>query len=115
MFPGKKITGIFQPHLFSRTRDMADEFAQSLSLLDELILLEIYPARELPIPGINSEMILQKVGAIKKSLCMKKDLVAFIESQPVPEVLITMGAGDIDSYVGPIKNVLLRKLSLLTV
>jgi UDP-N-acetylmuramate--alanine ligase len=110
MFPGKKITGIFQPHLYTRTRDMANEFARSLSLLDELILLEIYPAREQPIPGVNSEMILEKVGNIKKKLCAKKDLISFIESQPAPEVLITMGAGDIDTYVEPIKNTLLKKL-----
>ena len=110
MFPGKKITGIFQPHLYTRTRDMANEFARSLSLLDELILLEIYPAREMPIPGVNSEMILEKVGNIKKQLCLKKDLISFIESHPLPEVLITMGAGDIDTFVEPIKNTLLKKL-----
>jgi len=111
MYPGKKITGIFQPHLYTRTRDFADEFAKSLSLLDELILLDIYPAREAPIPGVDSEVILQKVSIKNKRLCLKKDLIDFIESQPVPEVLITMGAGDIDNYVEPIRDILLKKLS----
>jgi UDP-N-acetylmuramate--alanine ligase len=111
MFPGKKVTGIFQPHLYSRTRDLADEFAQSLSLLDELILLDIYPAREEPIPGVSSEIIFQKVAITKKHLCQKNDLIKFIGSQPLPEVLITMGAGDIDNYVEPIKNILLKKLN----
>jgi UDP-N-acetylmuramate--alanine ligase len=111
MYPGKKITGIFQPHLYTRTRDFANEFAKSLSLLDELILLEIYPAREAPIPGVDSELILNKVNIEKKHLCMKKDLIHFIESQPLPEVLITMGAGDIDNFVEPIRNILLQKMS----
>lgn len=110
MFPGKKVTGIFQPHLYSRTSDLADEFAQSLSLLDELILLDIYPAREKPIPGVTSEMVLQKVTIKDKHICAKKDLVQMVEHMPMPEVLVTMGAGDIDTFVAPIAQVLFRRL-----
>ncbi len=107
MYPGKKITGIFQPHLFSRTRDFADEFAKSLDLLDECILMEIYPARELPIEGVNSKMLLDKMKSINKSICQKKDLVEEISKKKL-EVLITLGAGDIDTFVEPIKNKLLK-------
>jgi UDP-N-acetylmuramate--alanine ligase len=110
MFPGKKITGIFQPHLYSRTNDLADEFAQSLSLLDELVLLDIYPAREKPIPGVSSEMVIKKVTTPEKHLCLKKDLISFMKKLPMPEVLVTMGAGDIDTFVEPIKQVLLTRL-----
>ena len=110
MFPGKKVTGIFQPHLYSRTNDLASEFAQSLNLLDELILLDIYPAREKPIPGVTSEMVIQKVGIKDKHLCTKSNLVQMVENMPLPEVLVTMGAGDIDTFVEPIKQVLLKKL-----
>jgi UDP-N-acetylmuramate--alanine ligase len=110
MYPGKKITGIFQPHLYSRTRDFADDFARSLDLLDECILMEIYPARELPIEGVNSEMLLDKMKLVNKSLYQKKDLVKEVSSRKV-EVLLTMGAGDIDTFVEPIKNELMSKLS----
>jgi UDP-N-acetylmuramate--alanine ligase len=110
MFPGKKVTGIFQPHLYSRTNDFADDFAKSLSLLDELILLEIYPAREKPIPGVTSEMILQKVTTEKKHLCNKNNLVEFLSTLPLPQVILTMGAGDIDSLVEPVKEILMKKL-----
>lgn len=103
MYPGKKITGIFQPHLFSRTRDFADDFARSLDLLDECILMEIYPARELPIDGVNSQMLLDKMKSTNKSICQKADLVAEIGKRKI-EVLMTMGAGDIDTFVEPIKN-----------
>jgi UDP-N-acetylmuramate--alanine ligase len=109
MYPGRKLTGIFQPHLYSRTIDLADEFAQSLSLLDELILLEIYPARELPIPGVTSEMVLKKVTIANKQVCLKKDLTSFVESMPMPEVIITMGAGDIDTFIEPIRQILLKR------
>jgi UDP-N-acetylmuramate--alanine ligase len=108
MYPGKKITGIFQPHLFSRTRDFADEFAKSLDLLDECILMEIYPARELPIEGVTSEMLLGKMKKNDKSICQKKDLVEEIGKRNI-EVLLTMGAGDIDTFLEPIKNKLLQK------
>lgn len=101
LFPGKKITGVFQPHLYSRTRDFAEEFSKSLSLLDKLILLDIYPARELPIEGVNSEMVFNKVETNDKVLCSLKTLMSKI-SEEKPEVLITMGAGNIDEYVEPI-------------
>ena len=111
MFPGKKVTGIFQPHLYSRTRDFAGDFAQSLGLLDEMILLDIYPAREKPIPGVTSDIIFREVNTPKKYLCTKKELIELLDKLPVPEVLITMGAGDIDTFVEPIKKLLLKKVS----
>lgn len=103
MYPGKKITGIFQPHLFSRTRDFADDFARSLDLLDECILMEIYPARELPIEGVSSQMLLNKMKSANKSICQKTDLIEEVSKREI-EVLMTMGAGDIDTFVESIKN-----------
>lgn len=103
LFPNKKVTGIFQPHLFTRTRDFADAFASSLDLLDECILLPIYPARELPIEGVNSEMLLSKMTIQRKVIVQKNELLSFL-SENKPEVLITLGAGDIDNFVDPIKN-----------
>jgi len=111
MYPGKKITGIFQPHLYSRTRDFADGFAKSLELLDKLILLDIYPARELPIEGIDSKMVLSKTHIENKKLCTKEELVDVV-TKDMPEVLITMGAGDIDRLVEPLKNALLKKIQV---
>ncbi|MGB3948633.1 MAG: UDP-N-acetylmuramate--L-alanine ligase [Bacteroidia bacterium] len=108
MYPGKKIIGIFQPHLYSRTRDFADEFAKSLDLLDECILMEIYPARELPIDGVSSQMLLDKMKLTKKSICSKDKLIDEVVSRPL-EVLITLGAGDIDTFVGPLKIELNKK------
>jgi UDP-N-acetylmuramate--alanine ligase len=105
IYPGKKLTGIFQPHLFSRTRDFADEFAKSLSLLDEVILLEIYPAREKPIEGINAAMLLNKIDCSSKRLLSKSELFEFLKINK-PEVLLTMGAGDIDTLVEPIEELL---------
>jgi len=105
LFPGKRITGVFQPHLFSRTRDFADEFAASLDLLDELLLLDIYPARELPIPGVTSQMLLDRMTIPAKKLVEKPELLAQI-GKIKPEILITMGAGDIDRFVEPITNLL---------
>jgi len=101
LYPDKKITGVFQPHLFSRTRDLADAFARSLELLDELILLEIYPAREKPIRGVNSKMLLDRVNLKKKKLLAKEQLLGEI-TRNIPEVLLTLGAGDIDEMVQPI-------------
>jgi UDP-N-acetylmuramate--alanine ligase len=98
LYPGKKLTGIFQPHLFSRTQDFADEFAAVLSELDDLILLDIYPARELPIPGVTSEMILQKVTLSSKTVT-SLDKVFEILSRKKPEILVTLGAGSIDTLV----------------
>jgi UDP-N-acetylmuramate--alanine ligase len=108
MHPGKKITGVFQPHLFSRTRDLADGFAESLSLLDRLILLDIYPARELPIEGVTSELIFRNVKINDKIMCHKEQLTEIIDSLDL-EILITLGAGDIDKLVNPIMKQLQRK------
>lgn len=109
IYPGKKVTGIFQPHLFSRTRDFADGFAESLSLLDEVILLEIYPARELPIEGVNSTMLLNKVSKSDKKLLSKDDLLKHIQQNEF-EIIVTLGAGDIDTLVLPIENLIKEKL-----
>ncbi len=108
LYPTKKVTGIFQPHLFSRTRDFADGFAESLDLLDECILLEIYPARELPIEGVNSQMLINKMKIENKSISKKEDLLKILESKKI-EVLLTLGAGDIDQFVVPIESLLKNK------
>ncbi len=105
LYPDKKISAVFQPHLYTRTRDFADEFARALSLLDELILLEIYPARELPIPGITSRTIFDRVTCKEKELCEKKMLLEKIKQRNF-EVLITLGAGDIDRMLPDIKAIL---------
>jgi len=105
MFPDKMITGIFQPHLYSRTRDFADEFAESLSMLDELILLPIYPARELPIEGVDSEMLLFKVTCKKKQVCTKKDLFKVLDNKEI-NIILTVGAGDIDQLIEPLEKYL---------
>ncbi len=106
LYPNQKITGAFQPHLFSRTRDFVDGFAESLNLLDEVFLLDIYPARELPIEGITSEIIFNKLHN-KKSIC-SKEMLAKLVTASNPEVMVSLGAGDIDALVLPIKNELLR-------
>jgi UDP-N-acetylmuramate--alanine ligase len=103
MYPGKKITGVFQPHLFSRTRDFADDFAKSLDLLDECILLEVYPARELPIEGVNSNMLIDKMQIADKKVLSKKELIDRLDKNKI-DVLLTMGAGDIDTMIAPIKE-----------
>lgn len=105
LYPNKKVTGIFQPHLYTRTRDFADGFASSLSLLDELLMMDIYPARELPIEGVNSQMLLDKIDITEKSLVTKEDLLSVI-SENQTEVLLTLGAGDIDVFVKPIAKIL---------
>jgi len=105
LYPNKKITGIFQPHLFSRTRDFADDFAVSLDMLDECILLEIYPAREKPIEGVNSQMLLDKMKLKNKYLVTKENVLEFLKGKQI-EVLLTMGAGDIDKLVLPIEEML---------
>jgi UDP-N-acetylmuramate--alanine ligase len=104
LYPGKKITGIFQPHLYSRTRDFANEFATSLSALDKLILLDIYPAREQPIRGVSSDLIYKKVNTVKLS-CKKSELIKVLENNQF-EILLTMGAGDIDRFIDPIKQLI---------
>ena len=104
-FPEKRLTLVFQPHLFSRTRDFMDEFASVLALADELILLDIYPARELPIEGITSQALLDKVELDNKRTCTKAELVSLIDSEK-PELLVTMGAGDIDRFVEPLEKLI---------
>lgn len=103
LYPYRKITAIFQPHLFTRTRDFAEGFAESLSLADELILLEIYPAREEPIEGVNATMLLDKVTAKSKMLSTKEGLIEELKHRKL-EVVATIGAGDIDKLVAPIGN-----------
>lgn len=105
LYPGKKITGIFQPHLYSRTRDFANEFAESLSKLDQLILLDIYPAREEPIPGVTSEIIFNKVKINEKLLINKNELMDYLKNLNT-DILLTMGAGDISNFVKPIQQLL---------
>jgi len=109
MYPDKKITGIFQPHLYSRTKDFADDFAQVLSTLDELILLDIYPARELPIDGVGPELILDKMTLDNKQYCPKDALIGLLKKRDDLEVLVTFGAGDIDALVPEIKKVIKKK------
>ena len=105
LYPNKKVTGIFQPHLFSRTRDFADGFAQSLDLLDVCVLLDIYPAREKPIEGINSQMLLDKMESKHKHLVKKENVIEFLKTHH-NEVVMTLGAGDIDTLIQPIEEYL---------
>lgn len=105
MFPGKKLTAIFQPHLFTRTKDFYKDFAKSLDNLDNLILLPIYPARELPIKGITSQIILDEMTLKSKKIIEKEDILQEITTNR-PEVLITFGAGDIDRFIKPITECL---------
>ncbi len=120
LFPGKKCTLIFQPHLFTRTRDFADEFAVSLDMADEVILLPIYPARELPLEGVTSEMILDKMTNRNKSAMNKEECLGYLQNEYIRELdteagalLITAGAGDIDTMVEPIKLIIEKKHSQL--
>lgn len=106
LFPGKRCTIVFQPHLYSRTRDLADGFADALSLGGEVILLPVYPARELPIPGVESEMI---AGRLKGSRVLGKDSLFGYLSGNIPEVLVMAGAGDIENLVQPLKELLLTE------
>jgi UDP-N-acetylmuramate--alanine ligase len=110
-FPMRQITGVFQPHLFSRTRDLAVDFAASLSLLDEVYLLDIYPAREEPIPGVTSKVLFDMISIDQKHLISKNDLVAKLSERTDLEVLIMMGAGDIDKLVGPVQQMLEKRYS----
>ncbi|MDP3451400.1 MAG: UDP-N-acetylmuramate--L-alanine ligase [Bacteroidales bacterium] len=111
IFPGRKLTGIFQPHLYSRTRDFAAEFAESLSKLDSLILLDIYPARELPIEGITSSVIFKDVKLKEKILITKEQLMEELKKREI-DTLITFGAGDIDRFIEPITEYLKRRYNV---
>ena len=106
LYEGKKMTGIFQPHLYTRTRDFYQEFADSLSLLDEVILTDIYPARELPIEGVSSQLIYDNLRpGIEKTLCKKEEILEILKGKEI-EVLITLGAGDIENYAASICEIL---------
>jgi UDP-N-acetylmuramate--alanine ligase len=107
LYPGKKLLGIFQPHLFSRTRDFMAGFASSLSQLDSCLLLDIYPARELPIEGISSAVLLDQMTC-EKQLVAKSDLLAAVAGQTF-DVLLTIGAGDIDRWVQPLAEQLQKQ------
>ena len=108
LFPKRKCVVAFQPHLYSRTRDLADGFAQSLDLADQVILLDIYPARELPIEGVTSEMITTRMENKAHTILSKEGLLELVRSAPL-ELLITAGAGDIDKLTEPIKEILEKK------
>jgi UDP-N-acetylmuramate--alanine ligase len=108
LYPAKKLRVIFQPHLFTRTRDFAEGFSQSLSLADEVVLLPIYPARELPLPGVTSDMLLENITAPKKSIQTKAEVLANAAQLADFEVLATVGAGDIDTLVPELKAILTR-------
>ncbi len=110
MYPKKKITAVFQPHLFTRTRDFAEGFSSSLSIADEVLLMDIYPARELPIPGVSSDMLFEKLTCDVKIRCNKRDVIQKLEDMDL-EVVVTVGAGDIDTCVLPIKKMLNQKYS----
>lgn len=107
LYPERRLTGIFQPHLYSRTRDLADAFARALEALDEVILLEIYPAREKPIKGVDSRMLLDKIKLKEKTICSKEELPEMIRRKK-PELLLSMGAGDIDRLVDAIKKSMMK-------
>jgi UDP-N-acetylmuramate--alanine ligase len=109
LYPTKKLTVIFQPHLYSRTRDLCDEFAASLSKAEELILLDIYPAREQPMEGVTSQIILDKVTIPNKSIVSKENLMNVLENKNDIEILLTVGAGNIDTKVQEIINLLNQK------
>jgi UDP-N-acetylmuramate--alanine ligase len=107
LFPDKQCTVIFQPHLFTRTRDFAKEFAESLDLADEVVLLPVYPARELPIEGVTSNLILDQMNLANKQILEKAQVLEFIKKEKKENwLLITAGAGDIDTLLQPIKTIL---------
>ncbi|MDE5869673.1 MAG: UDP-N-acetylmuramate--L-alanine ligase, partial [Muribaculaceae bacterium] len=105
LYPGKKLSVIFQPHLYTRTRDFAAEFAEALSSADEVIMPEIYAARELPIEGVSTEIILKDVKSKEKRFCERKDLLNLIKNCNF-EILMTLGAADIDRLLPDIKEIL---------
>ncbi len=105
LYPTKKLNVVFQPHLFTRTRDFVDGFAEVLSMADKLLLMEIYPARELPIEGINSSWLLDKITAAEKQLVTAEEVLEFARDEK-PELIVTVGAGDIDKLVKPLQAIL---------
>lgn len=109
IFPGRRLTAVFQPHLYTRTRDFAEGFAKALSLADKVILLDIYPAREEPIPGVTSEIIFDKITAPEKLLIKKEELMGVLEKEKL-EILVTFGAGNIDRFIGPITEMLGKRV-----
>ena len=109
IFPGRKLTAVFQPHLYTRTRDFAADFARSLSAVDRLILLDIYPARELPIEGVTSNIIFDKVTAPEKLLINRDELMETLEKEDI-DVLVTFGAGNIDRFTGEIVEMLRKRI-----
>ncbi len=108
LYPGRKLTVIFQPHLYSRTRDFAPQFAEALSLADEVFLLDIYPARELPIPGVTSQIIFDRITCRNKELCLREKLLERIKECNF-DILLTMGAGDIDRLLPQIASIVEAK------
>jgi len=108
LYPNKKITAIFQPHLFTRTRDFADDFALSLEPIDEIILMDIYPAREIPIEGVTTKLIFDKIKNPNKKLVTDKNLLHTLDKTD-SDVFVTIGAGDIDRFIQPIKELLLNR------
>ena len=108
IFPGRKLTAVFQPHLYTRTRDFAAEFAAALDQADRLILLDIYPAREEPIPGVTSEIIFDKVRSAEKVLIRKEELMDTLEKEDI-DIIATFGAGNIDRFIGPVTGMMERR------
>ncbi len=111
LYPSKKITMVFQPHLYSRTRDFMQGFASSLSLVDEVILLDIYPARETQIEGISSSELLKLISCPHKHLVSKENLIDYLSSRPI-EVIATVGAGDVDKFVPLVEKMLVKKYEI---
>ena len=107
LYPNQKVLAIFQPHLFSRTKDFADDFAKSLSAFEEVLLLDIYPAREVPMKGITSNWLLEKMKSEHKKVVSKLDLIPSILKSDA-KIIVTIGAGDIGELVRPIKEALLK-------
>jgi len=105
LYPDKRLTVVFQPHLYSRTRDFADEFATVLAMADTLLLMDIYPARELPITGVDSRMLLDKIDIADKHLCSSEEVKVYVKTHR-PELVVTVGAGNIDLLVQPLKTIL---------
>ncbi|KGL55055.1 UDP-N-acetylmuramate--alanine ligase [Porphyromonas sp. COT-052 OH4946] len=106
LYSDRRIMGIFQPHLYSRTADFYQDFAKSLSMLDKVVLLDIYPARELPMPGVTSRLILDLIDNPNKTLVSKNELLDYLHNDEIPDVVLILGAGDIDRLVIPVKQYL---------